>query len=70
MRDFELLHDVDITAEDNLIQFDLIAKAKPFNFDEGVTDENRFRAMKEEIASVEKNQNWDWLILVTKDLLL
>ncbi|WVZ13689.1 hypothetical protein V8G54_011255 [Vigna mungo] len=56
LRDYELLHDVDITAE------------KPFNFDEGATDENWWRAMKEEITSIEKNQNRDWLILLPRGL--
>jgi len=49
------MHDVDITVNGNLVHFALIVEFEHVSFDKAATYNSWWKAMKEEITSIERN---------------
>lgn len=58
LRDYELFYDATITSEGNCFHCALITEVEPIEFDQAVKDERWWKAMQEEIDSIEKNRTW------------
>lgn len=59
LRDFQVFFYSEIGSDGELVHMALLADANPVSFEEAISDEIWRKAMKEELASIEKNKTWD-----------
>ncbi|XP_047161588.1 uncharacterized mitochondrial protein AtMg00820-like [Vigna umbellata] len=59
MRDYDLAYDATVSSEGNFVHYALIAESEPMEFEQAVKDKRWYKAMLEELGSIEKNQTWE-----------
>jgi hypothetical protein len=59
LQDCQVTGDDEVSSDDELVQFAMLADTEPLDYKAALCDENWKEAMLDEMNSIERNQTWD-----------